>query len=315
MTHTPVPEEIPLATINRRTLLAGAGGLALGGVGATAVSGAAHADPVRRPGRDVTSVAYIEVNDNSMLNPGQYTLEDGSPAFDIAVIFAANINYDGEKAYLHFNEDLQHVLDNAETTIRPLQRMGIKVTLSIIGNHQGAGFANFPTRKAADRFAQEVSTTIRRYGLDGVDLDDEWVEYGANGTGQPNEFSFVSFVQSLRKRLPNRLITFYVLGPSAENQEHEGTRVGDLLDYAWNPYYGQFEDFDVPGLPRSQYGAAAVDLGPESDTDPELVRDFAERTVEGGYGVFLTYQLQEGDQTELVTAFTEPLYDSPARFG
>src|SRR5699024_10193713 len=210
---------------------------------------------------------------------------------------------------------VEHVLDNAETTIRPLQRRGIKVTLSILGNHQGAGFANFPTRKAADRFAQEVSATIRRYGLDGVDLDDEWVEYGANGTGQPNEFSFVAFVQSLRKRLPNRLITFYVIGPSAENQEHGGPRVGELLDYAWNPYYGQFRDFDVPGLPRSRYGAAAVDLGPESDTDPELVRDFAERTVEGGYGVYLTYQLQEGDQTELVSAFTEPLYGSPAHVG
>lgn len=315
MSDTPVPEENPLATINRRTLLAGAGGLALGGVGTAALSGAAHADPVRRPDRDVISVAYIEVNDNSMLNAAQYTLDDSSPAFDVAVIFAANINYDGEKAYLHFNENVQHVLANAETTIRPLQRMGIKVTLSILGNHQGAGFANFPSRKAADRFAQEVSATVRRYGLDGVDLDDEWVEYGANGTGQPNEFSFIAFVESLRERLPNRLITFYVIGPSAEKQEYGGTRVGDLLDYAWNPYYGQFQDFDVPGLPRSRYGAAAVDLGPESDTDPELVRDFAERTVEGGYGVYLTYQLQESDQTELVSAFTEPLYGSPAHFG
>lgn len=304
-----------MATINRRTLLAGAGGLALGGVGATAASGAAHADPVRRPNRDVTSIAYIEVNDNSMLNAGQYTLDDGSPAFDVAVIFAANINYDGEKAYLHFNEDVQYVLDNAETTIRPLQRMDIKVTLSILGNHEGAGFANFPTRKAADRFAQEVSTTIRRYGLDGVDIDDEWVEYGANGTGQPNEFSFVSFVQSLRNRLPNRLITFYVIGPSAEHQEFDGSRIGELLDYAWNPYYGAFRDVEVPGLPQSRYGAAAVDLGAGSDTDPELVRDFAERTVAGGYGAFVTYQLQEGDQSELVSAFTKPLYGSPAHFG
>src|SRR5699024_2856305 len=80
-----------------------------------------------------------------------------------------------------------------------------------------------------------VSTTIRRYGLDGVDLDDEGVEYGANGTGQPNEFSFVAFVQSLRKRLPNRLLTFYVIGPSAANQEHGGTRAGALLDHARNP--------------------------------------------------------------------------------
>ncbi|MGP5640186.1 endo-beta-N-acetylglucosaminidase H [Brachybacterium tyrofermentans] len=297
-----------MARINRRTLLTGAGSLALGGAGVSLLAGPAAAEPVRRGDR-IASVAYIEVNDNSLLNPGQYTLDDGSPAFDIAVIFAANINYDGERAYLHLNENVQHLLDNADTYVRPLQEKGIKVVLSILGNHQGAGFANFPDARAADRFALEVTTLVRRYGLDGVDLDDEWSEYGKNGTGQPNAFSFVNFVEALRKRLPNRLITFYVIGPSTEHQEFEGTRVGDLVDYAWNPYYGSFLDFPVPGLPRSQYGAAAVDLG-ASDTSPELVRDLAERTADGGYGAYVTYQLQTGDQTELVSAMTEPLYGS-----
>lgn len=297
-----------MARINRRTLLTGAGSLALGGAGVSLLAGPAAAEPVRRGDR-IASVAYIEVNDNSLLNPGQYTLDDGSPAFDIAVIFAANINYDGERAYLHLNENVQHLLDNADTYVRPLQEKGIKVVLSILGHHQGAGFANFPDARAADRFALEVTTLVRRYGLDGVDLDDEWSEYGKNGTGQPNAFSFVNFVEALRKRLPNRLITFYVIGPSTEHQEFEGTRVGDLVDYAWNPYYGSFLDFPVPGLPRSQYGAAAVDLG-ASDTSPELVRDLAQRTADGGYGAYVTYQLQTGDQTELVSAMTEPLYGS-----
>ncbi|MGP5387579.1 endo-beta-N-acetylglucosaminidase H [Brachybacterium tyrofermentans] len=299
-----------MARINRRTLLAGAGSLALGGAGVSLLAGPVAAEPVRRGDR-IASVAYIEVNDNSLLNPGQYTLEDGSAAFDIAVIFAANINYDGERAYLHLNENVQHLLDNVDTHVRPLQEKGIKVVLSILGNHQGAGFANFPDAEAADRFAQEVTALVRRYGLDGVDIDDEWSEYGKNGTGLPNAFSFVNFVESLRKRLPNRLITFYVIGPSAERQEFEGRRVGDLVDYAWNPYYGSFLDFPVPGLPRSQYGAAAVDLG-SSTTSPELVRDLARRTADGGYGAFVTYQLQAGDQTELVSAMTEPLYGSGA---
>lgn len=304
-----------MATLTRRTMLVGAGGIALGGLGASAIPGAAMAVPNRWPDQDIASVAYIEVNDNTMLNAAQYVLDDGSPAFGIAVIFAANINYDGDSAYLHLNENVQHVLDEAETTIRPLQAMGIKVTLSVLGNHQGAGFANFPDARAADRFAQEVATTVRRYGLDGVDLDDEWSEYGANGTGMPNAHSFVELVESLRKYLPNKLITFYVIGPSAERQEYQGRRVGDLIDYAWNPYYGGFLDFEVPGLPRSRYGAAAVDLRPSSGTSPELIQDLAERTVEGGYGAFVTYQLQPGDQSELVSAFTEPLYGSPAHFG
>lgn len=297
-----------MARINRRTLLAGVGSLAVGGAGASLLAGPAAAEPNRR-GERIASVAYIEVNDNSLLNVGQYTLEDGSPAFDIAVIFAANINYDRERAYLHLNENVQHLLDDVDTYVRPLQDMGIKVVLSILGNHQGAGLANFPDAEAADRFAHEVTTLVRRYGLDGVDLDDEWSEYGKNGTGMPNDFSFVTFVESLRKRLPNRLITFYVIGPSAERQEFEGRRVGDMVDYAWNPYYGSFRDFSVPGLPRSQYGAAAVDLG-SSATSPELVRELAQRTADGGYGAFVTYQLQTGDQSELVSAMTEPLYGS-----
>lgn len=299
-------------TISRRTILAGAGGITLGALGSTALAVPAHAERSRRPTRDVVTAAYIEVNDNSMLNVGQYSLDDGSTAFDIAVVFAANINYDGRSAYLHLNENVRHVLENAESTIRPLQDRGIRVTLSVLGNHQGAGLANFPDAHAADRFAQEVAAVVRRYGLDGVDLDDEWSAYGENGTGMPNAHSFVELVGALRKRLPNRLITFYVIGPSAERQEYDGRRVGDLIDFAWNPYYGAFLDFDVPGLPRSRYGAAALDLGSGSTT-PELVGDLARRTVDGGYGAFVTYQLQGGDQTELVSAFTEPLYGSPAR--
>lgn len=299
-----------MAVVSRRSLLAGAAGLTLGGAGASALAVPASARSARRRDR-IASVAYIEVNDNSLENVGRYVLDDGSPAVDIAIIFAANINHDGEHAYLHCNENVQHVLDDAETIIRPLQRQGIKVLLSLLGNHQGAGFANFPDRRAADRFAQQAATVVRRYGLDGVDLDDEWVQYGENGTGMPNEHSFVHFVEALRRKMRDKLLTFYVIGPSAERQEHRGTRVGDLVDHAWNPYYGSFRYYDVPGLPRSRYGAAAVDLG-SAATTPELVHGLAERTVAEGCGAFVTYQLQGGDQTELVSAFTQPLYGSPA---
>src|SRR4051794_2107373 len=91
------------------------------------------------------SVAYIEVNSNSMVNVGKYALaQGGGNVFDIGVIFAANINYDTAKkaAYLYFNPNVQRVLDNVNTEVRPLQAKGIKVMLSILGNHQGAGFAN-----------------------------------------------------------------------------------------------------------------------------------------------------------------------------
>lgn len=262
----------------------------------------------------MASVAYIEVNSNSILNVGNYVLDDDSPAFDYAVIFAANINYDGKAAYLHLNENVQRVLDNADTTIRPLQDKGIKVLLSVLGNHEGAGFANFPSPKAADDFAKAVAQVVHDYGLDGVDLDNEWVEYGKNGTGQPNDFSFISMAQSLRKRLPNKVITFYYIGPSSEHAEYGGTTIGELVDYAWNPYYNQYNVFDVPGLEPARYGAAAIDLSAASGISLEGIAKTARMTVADGFGAYVTYELQPGDQSAKVSAFTHELYGSNATY-
>src|SRR5689334_15801756 len=155
---TPVRSRIRTAALALSAIAA----LALG---ATATTGAAAAPAAAKQGP--TSVAYVEVNNNSMLNVGKYTLANGGGnVFDVAVIFAANINYDtGRKAAtLYFNENVQRVLDNAASQIRPLQQKGIKVVLSVLGNHQGAGFANFPSQQAASTFAKRLSDTVAKYG-------------------------------------------------------------------------------------------------------------------------------------------------------
>ena len=38
-------------------------------------------------------VCYVEVNNNDIRNVGKYKLSTGQQLFDIAIIFAANINY------------------------------------------------------------------------------------------------------------------------------------------------------------------------------------------------------------------------------
>ncbi|MFJ5280538.1 endo-beta-N-acetylglucosaminidase H [Streptomyces parvulus] len=258
-----------------------------------------------------TSVAYIEVNNHSMLNAGKYTLADGSGnAFDVAVIFAANINYDtgAKKAYLHFNENVQRVLDNAATEIRPLQQKGIKVVLSVLGNHQGAGFANFTSQQTASAFAKEMSDAVSRYGLDGIDFDDEYAEYGQNGTAQPNASSFVHLVTALRANMPDKIISLYNIGPAASRLSYGGVDVSSKFDYAWNPYYGSWQ---VPGigLPKSRLSPAAVQIG---RTSQSTVRSLARRTVDEGYGVYLTYNLDGSDRSADVSAFTRELYGTDA---
>ncbi|MFF1450287.1 endo-beta-N-acetylglucosaminidase H [Streptomyces sp. NPDC058274] len=281
--------------------------------GATATTGAAAAPAAASAKQGPTSVAYVEVNNNSMLNVGKYTLANGGGnVFDVAVIFAANINYDtsAKAATLYFNENVKRVLDNAATQIRPLQQKGIKVVLSVLGNHQGAGFANFPSQQAASTFAKQLSDTVAKYGLDGIDFDDEYAEYGNNGTGQPNASSFVYLVSALRANMPGKIISLYNIGPAASRLSYGGVDITSKFDYAWNPYYGSWQ---VPGiaLPKSKLSPAAVEIG---GTSQSTVASLARRTVSEGYGVYLTYNLDGADRSADVSAFTRELYGSDARY-
>jgi hypothetical protein len=293
--------------MKRRTLLSAlAAGTAAAATGAALPAEAATKCRRARKTGPVT-VAYIEVNDHSMLSAGKYTLANGgAQVIDVAVIFAANINYDGSNAYLFFNDQVTNVLNNVATQVRPLQQKGIKVLLSVLGNHQGAGFANFPNQAAADAFAQQLADAVNQYGLDGIDFDDEYAEYGNNGTGQPNDFSFVYLVQALRAKLPNNLITLYDIGPAADRRSYNGQSIAETFNYAWNPYYGTW---GVPSGPseKSRLSPAAISY---TATSSSTAASLAQRTVNEGYGVFLTYNLTESDTSSYMTSFTQKLYGS-----
>ncbi len=291
--------------MRRRTLLSALAATTAG----VALPSTAAAKPRPRAKTGPISVVYVEVNNESMTNAAKYTLaKGGAQVFDVAVIFAANINYDGTNAYLHFNENVQNVLDNVATEVRPLQQKGIKVLLSILGNHQGAGFANFPSEQAADAFAQQLADAVTTYGLDGIDFDDEYAEYGNNGTGQPNDSSFVYLVSALREKLPNKFITLYDIGPASDRLTYNGVSIANTFDYAWNPYYGTWA---IPSGPtsKSRLSPAAVSF---TATSSSTAASLAQRTVSEGYGVFLTYNLTAANTATYISAFTNKLYGSAA---
>jgi hypothetical protein len=112
--------------VTRRRLLRNAG-LAVAVVGASsALARAGTATPAAAAAAATKSgpitTAYVEVNNNSITNVGKYVLaSNGANVFDIGIIFAANINYNGTSAYLYFNPQVQAVLDNAATQIAPNQ--------------------------------------------------------------------------------------------------------------------------------------------------------------------------------------------------
>lgn len=294
---------------SRRTILRTAGLAALGaatgvGLGATSARAATKNGPLM--------TCYVEVNSHSIANVGKYQLANSrANVFDIGIIFASNINYDGQQAYLHHNENVQRTLDNAATEIRPLQAKGIKVLLSILGNHQGAGFGNFPDYAAADAFAAELADAVYTYGLDGIDFDDEYANYGANGTGPVNDWSFVYLCQALRARMPDKLITLYWYGPITSHLEYGGVRVGDLIDYSWNAIYGSWIVPGVAGLTRAELAPAAINI---QGTGSGTAKTLATRTVNEGYGVYNTYNLGSSSSASYLTTITRELYGERTRY-
>ena len=258
-----------------------------------------------------TGICYVEVNNNNLLNAGAYKLQtSNSYLFNVVNIFAANINHDTSRgrAYLYSNNNVTKVLTNADTYIKPLQQKGMKVVLTILGNHQGAGICNFPTREAAKDFALQLANTVNTYGLDGIDFDDEYSEYGNNGTGQPNDSSFVMLVQELRALLPNKIISFYYYGPAASKLSWNGARVGDNVNYSWNAMYGTFSAPNVPPLTKAQISPAAVWMG---NTSNSTTTSLATQTKNGGYGVFMWYDLHGTNETSQLSAGTQTLYGEP----
>jgi len=256
------------------------------------------------------TVMYVEVNDTNFANAGCYNLTTGAPLFDIAIIFAANINFNTQerRAYLHFNNNVTAVLSDVEKYIRPLQRKGTKVLLSILGNHEGAGICNFQDVASARDFAQQLADACEEYGLDGIDFDDEYADYGNTGTGQPNAFSFMYLLRELRQIMPDKIISFYYYGPATSRLRYEDLIAGDFLDYSWNAMYGTYQPPNVPNLDRSQLGPAAIWV---TNTSSNTARNYAISTVNDGYGVYLCYGLPNNALFSYMSVISEALYGVP----
>ncbi|MBV7530572.1 endo-beta-N-acetylglucosaminidase H [Chitinophaga sp. sic0106] len=260
------------------------------------------------------SVVYVEVNSNSMLNAGKYTLTTGGQQlFDIAIIFAANINYNTttSKAYLYNNPQVTSVLVNRATQIVPLQNKGMKVLLSILGNHQGAGFCNFTTRAKAHDFAQQLADTVAYYSLDGIDFDDEYADYGNNGLPQPNDSSFVFLLEELRTLMPAKIISFYYYGPAASRLSYGGKKAGDFVNYSWNAIYGSYSVPNVAGLTKANLGPAAVNI---MSTSQSTCVNLATQTKNNGYGIYLWYNLTSTNKATLFSAVSNVLYSSAVTY-
>ncbi len=212
-------------------------------------------------------VSCMEVNETNPLNNLEFTLKNsGKMLVDVVVLFSSNMNYDAKtgRVYISNNENIRHLLDNREKYIKPLQQRGIKVVLSMMGNHDRAGVAGLAD-ETARAFARELKNLCEAYELDGIFWDDEYSDY-AEGPGfvyPASGAAAARLIYETKQAMPDKLNIVYMAymgdymagtyrpGPLYNLPDVDGRPSAEWVDYMLNDY--RHEDL-VTGYPVQRLG-------------------------------------------------------------
>lgn len=277
--------------------------------------------PSTDKGNNIVTICYVECNKYNPLNAGEWTLKNsGKQLIDIVHLFAANINFNKEtgRVYVKLNKNLQYILNHKDKYIKPLQDKGMKVCLSILGDHDGSGVANLSDEDAR-YFAAELKAIVDAYSLDGVDFDDEWSEYDKYplpGFPKRGPYPYARLCYETKRAMPDKLCTVYyigacipdpAMGANGFNMQIEGMNPGDFIDYSYYAQYGSWSDGwnTIKGMKKSQWGPYSLDI---QESWPYMM----DQTVKGGYGVQILYDLRPNSGQSLIKTVAKGLYGEDA---
>ncbi len=262
-------------------------------------------EAVTRSATGIKNIVYIEVNDINPLNAGSYIMDD-APFFDYVILFAANIRGVGSDATLYNNPNVQYILDHKDTLIKPLQDKGIKVLLGLLGDHTGLGFANMNSAQT-EQFATAVANAVSQYGLDGVDFDDEWAEYGRNGYPSGSTGSFSNLITALHNKMPGKTITAFNYGYASEL-----TGVNSYIDY------GIYAFFNYPswgtgfGMPNSKFAPYTINLN--SAPSAASAQLYSGQVASKGYGAIGYYDLRANNIVSVLNGVAKGAFKSTCTY-
>ena len=269
------------------------------------------------------NTAYVEVNSSDFGNVGRYFYKNkkghDKPFFDYAAIFAANINADPVtgKAVLFMNEHVSPLLcgkkgctdktpAKVSSKVTDLQKKGVKVLLTVLGNHENAGWSCFQTKDDAQNFAQILVDAVNKYNLDGIDIDDE---YSACSSTNYDSMIWVAkaIVTNQDWDKSRRVLTKALFLDTAqfqyENKDNE--KLSDFLNYGWemryflpnaksrlSPYYSQDSKMKKKRL------AVGIELQNGDFYDNEYIgKDQQDGVINDKDGGVMIYNLQDPDKS------------------
>lgn len=246
---------------------------------------------------------YIETNDINPLNAGEYYFTGTEPkeqVIDNVILFASNIRGTANSVQLYHNENQTYILNNASTLIAPLQAKGIKVSLGLLGDHTGVGFANL-SGAMVESFAQQIAACVKKYNLDGVDFDDEYAEYwkAPSNLPAPSTTIFGNLIKRVRQLLPGKLVTAFDYGGYTD---FDGTTM-KAISYMW-PDFGV--NWGTPiGLGDSKWARMSIhctDGRPSAGAIQKCADNYS------GYGAIMMFNLRNVDHSSLMNNFSSRVW-------
>lgn len=202
----------------------------------------------KRHNRPLT-VAYINPKDWIQFERmTDYFMTDGSPAVDILCLFAANyvtndrpmLRADNDPySQSSFNPNILSVF--SKKAVRAVQDKGIAVLLTIMNGHTNVGWSEFQDEGTAQAFVDYLkSDVVDRYGLDGIDIDDEYSsaqDAGLIPSGLRLQ-SLPMVTTLMRQAMPDKLITKALFNDAPIfAADWQGHTLGQNLDYGWQMAY------------------------------------------------------------------------------
>ena len=253
--------------------------------------------------KDFFNIAYVEVNSNNFANVGCYTLADGRQFFDMASIFAANINAGQDGAVLYFNPQVSQVLNETDY-VSQLQSLGISVLLTVLGNHENAGWSCFTSQSDAQQFAQQLADCVSKYGLDGIDIDDEYSSCTTNDT------SLIMVTNAMRQLMPGKIISKALFSDIQYfNATWNGMTLAQQLSYGWEMYYGGGDcnslltPYVTAGMAKPQLGTGVSTTG----TGASMTKTLTQCTKNNQYGGMMVYNVTS-DSTAFLSIISQAMY-------
>jgi len=237
-----------------------------------------------------------------------YTLADGSPAINVVCIFAANYaaadlpylraNNNDPPTTNPFNQNIQQVLDDG--SVQYLQQKGLTVLLTVTNGWQPVGWSEFTSESDAKNFAQYLMTdVVQQYGLDGIDIDDEY------STGMPNDTSLIMVTTYMRQLMPNKIISKALWQDySYFRATWNGNTLAGNLDYGAEMSYGgspagRLEPYTQFG-PNNSLSPGQLSLGFWSEQPSRDPNGDVQWLKQNGYAGVMMFGFEEQANVDLM---------------